>query len=107
MSDAVDARNAEVEQAAAKSAQVRLEFLRTELAFVFTLARLADTEVKIGDLEGAESCIAQAEKGYSTLRRFLSDPKHASHITDEEHMEFTTGMERVRSTLDDLKRAKR
>ena len=82
-----------------------MEFLRTELASCLTFASLAETERKIGNDEHANRTIADAEKAYATMeQRFLSDPKHAKHISDEEWRELTAGMERLRKTLDGLAR---
>jgi hypothetical protein len=81
-----------------------MEFLRTELASGFTFASLAETERSIGNDEHAKRSIADAEKAYATMQRFLSDPKHAKHISDEGRRELTAGMERFRKTLDGLAR---
>ena len=65
----------------------------------FTFAKVAETT---DDDEAASRAIEQAEKAYSTLDHFLSDPKHAKHITDEEHLELKAALERVREQLDRL-----
>jgi hypothetical protein len=80
----------------------RIEFLRTELQASFTFAKVAETEHSTGEHEHAARSLADAEKAYSTLLRFMSDPKHARHISEEERLELTTGMERLRATLDRL-----
>ena len=83
-----------------RSDQTRIDFLRTELVTGFTLASVAETERQIGDETAAARCLELAEKAYSTLARFLSDPLHAKHIADAEHRELTTGMDRLRAGLD-------
>jgi len=83
----------------------RVEFLRTELTLCFTFIRLADTEHKIGGREHAQGFIKDAEKGYSTLQRFLSDPKHNRHLTEDETRELSGEMHRLRGEIDRLKQA--
>jgi len=85
-----------------QSDQNRIEFLRTELSACFTFASVAETEFNIGNNEHAQRAIADAEKAYATMQRFLSDPKHAEHISDEERWELTQGMAELRKKLDDL-----
>ena len=85
-----------------QSDQNRIEFLRTELSACFTFASVAETEFNIGNNEHAQRSIADAEKAYATMQRFLSDPKHAEHISGEERQELTQGMAELRKKLDDL-----
>ena len=87
----------------AKSRQIRIEFLRTEVGACFTFAKVAETECQIGDHAAARRSIEHAEEAYATLTRFLSDPKHRKHITHEEYRELTAAMKRVREELDSLK----
>lgn len=77
----------------------RIEFLRTELETSFTLAGVAEVEQHRGDPHAVQS-LANAEIGYATLVRFLSDSKHSKHITEQEHMELAAGIERLRAKLD-------
>jgi hypothetical protein len=81
----------------------RMEFLRVELSLSFTLVDLARTYYKMYKTELAERNFMNAEKGYSTLLRFLSDPKHSEHLPIDVQQELTTGMQRLRKTLDGLK----
>ncbi len=85
-----------------QSHRIRIDFLRTELATCFSFASIAETERKTGDHANANRSVADAEKGYATMRRFLSDSKHAKHISEEERQELMAGMERLRATLDKL-----
>jgi hypothetical protein len=80
----------------------RIEFLRVELETSFTLASVAEAEQERGEQQHAEQSLADAETGYATMVRFLSDPKHSKHITEEESRELGAGMERLRATLDRL-----
>jgi hypothetical protein len=86
----------------AQTDQMRIAFLRTDLELCFTIASLAQTEFELGHTDAAEWSARNLEKGYATFRRFLSDPKHAAHITDEEHRELTAGLERLRAKLDGI-----
>ena len=78
----------------------RIEFLRTELNAGFTFVSLAETERSIGNDEHARRSAADAEKAYATLQGFLTDPKHSTHINDEERQELTERMEQLRKKLD-------
>jgi len=75
---------------------------RNELSLCFALAGVAETERNSGNNEHAKASLADAENGYATVQRFLSDPKHAKHINDQEHRELTKGMAEVRRKLDGL-----
>jgi hypothetical protein len=78
----------------------RIDFLRTELDACFTFVSLAETERSIGNDEHAKRSAANAEKAYATVQRFLSDPKHAKHINDQERQELTERMQQLRKKLD-------
>ena len=77
-----------------------MEFLRIELNACFTFISLAETERSIGNDEHSKRSAANAEKAYATLQRFLTDPKHSTHINDEERQELTERMEPLRKKLD-------
>src|SRR5215831_1139879 len=96
MSDTAD-RWAELRS---QSDNVRMEFLRTELAASFTFISLAETERSIGNDEHAKRAAADAEKAYAALQRFLTDPKHSKHVNDEERQELTERMVELREKLD-------
>jgi hypothetical protein len=83
-----------------QSDQNRIEFLRNDLSAAFTFVSVAETERSIGNNEHAQRSFADAEKAYRTMQRFLSDPKHASHFSDEERQELTAGLEKLRERLD-------
>lgn len=97
---------AEMERLTAESHRNRIEFLRTELASCSTFVSVAETEYRSGEHEAAERALAHAKEAYSTVIRFMSEPKYADHMTDDEARELKAGMERLRSTLDDVRRAK-
>ena len=85
----------------AEASRNRIQFLRTELETSFTLASVAEAEQQRGEQHAVQS-LADAETGYATMVRFLSDPKYCKHITEQESMELSAGMERLRATLDRL-----
>lgn len=87
-----------------KTDEMRMRFLRTDLATCFTFADLAATRYKTGAREAAAQSVANAEKGYAAILRFMSDPKHGSRISDEERRELTAGLDRLRARLDELGR---
>ena len=63
---------------------------------------LAETEFEIGNREAATGSLQHAEEAYSTLARFLSDPKHNKDMADDERRELTAGMDQIREELDEL-----
>jgi len=79
-----------------------IDFLRTDLEVCFIFASVAETHLNSGHQEKAERSIADAEKGYATIQRFLSDPRHAKHISEEDRQEFTAALELLRKMLDRL-----
>src|SRR4051812_8804354 len=82
--------------------RTRMEFLRSELATCFTLVRFAEAEHSTGDYLAAAQSVAHAEHGFSTLVHFLSDPKHAKHIDEDDWRELTAGMAELRVKLNAL-----
>ena len=87
----------------AESHENRMGFLRTELALCSTFVNLAEKNNETGYYEDAQRYVAHAERGYSTVSRFLSDPKHSKHFSNPELHELTSGLIHLRSTLDKLK----
>ena len=79
----------------------RIDFLRTELEMSFTLAGVAEVEQERGESHATQA-LRDAETGYATLLRFMSDPKHSKHIIEQDRIELATGMERLRAKLDSL-----
>jgi hypothetical protein len=82
----------------------RIEFLRTELRVCFTLVSLAETEFRVGSIDVAHHSVADAEKAYQTIQRFLEDPKHARHIEPEIEAELRTGLAQARTAIDLIKK---
>jgi hypothetical protein len=99
-----DRSQSESERLQAESNRNRLDFLRAELETCSTLAKLAEFEQESGDPEHAARSLEHAETGYATLVRFMSDPKHAKHISDEQRRELRAEMERIRAVQDRLAR---
>ena len=60
------------------------------------------SKYETGTRESAERSMANAEKAYETVIHFLSDPKHATHLTHETIQECTEELERLRERLDRL-----
>jgi hypothetical protein len=86
-----------------KSHEIRLDFLRTDLELCFTFVSLAETRGEAQSHEAARRYAAHAEKGYSTILRFLSDPKHSKYFSYRELQELKAGMSQLRHRLDRLK----
>ena len=91
-----------VEEIRAQVAQSRERFLRTDFTLCSTFVQLALTRLQIGNRQSAEQAIASAEAGYRTLTHFLSDPKHISHLTANQHREFDAELQKLRKKLDQL-----
>jgi len=80
----------------------RLDFIKTELALCFTFSIIAARKYETGNQESGAQSMANAEKAYETVIRFLSDPKHSKHLTGEESQDITAELERLRERLDGL-----
>ena len=78
----------------------RIEFFRAELKLATSCASIAEKCCDMEHRERAQRYIELAEKAYWTLVRFLSDPKHATHIGEQQRQELTTGMRQLRESLD-------
>jgi len=87
----------------ARSHENRMTFLRTDLELCSTFAGLAEKSIAAGSHEEARRQIGHAEEGYSTILRFLSDPKHARHFSSSDIQELTAGVADLRQRLDRLK----
>jgi hypothetical protein len=85
----------------AEANRARIDFLRTELETSNTLADVAEVEQGQGESHAAQA-LRDAETGYATLLRFMSDPKHSKHIPEQDRIELTAGMDRLRARLDSL-----
>jgi len=79
-------------------------FLTIELATCSRDAGLASTMYKGGNRKGADQKTADAENGYVTVLRFLSDPQCAKHLTIKAAQEFKEKLGVLRHTLDGLQR---
>jgi hypothetical protein len=85
----------------ADRAQIRLNFIRTDLEVCLTLTGLAETKFRMGNRERAERILARAEKRYSDLLRFSSLERG---IAAEGQRELQSKFKKVRERLDGLKR---
>jgi len=47
--------------------------------------------------------LADEEKAYATIQRFLADPKHSTYLSDEERREFTGAISELRKKRDDVR----
>jgi hypothetical protein len=65
----------------AKTEQLRLDFIRTDLNLLITCTSIAETEFLVGNRERAERTLAEVEEGYSRLILILSQ---AGDLTAEE-----------------------
>jgi hypothetical protein len=88
------------ENLSAKLDKSRLNFLKTEFDLCSTFLNLAATRLETGNAEAAGMAIANAEKAYQVLRRYLSDPKHISHLSADQLQDYRTELQRLRARLD-------
>jgi hypothetical protein len=79
-----------------------MEFLRTELSVALIFASLAEGQRRFGNHEAAKRSVADAERGYSALVDFFSEPTCAKLMEPGEQAEFATGLERLRKKLDSV-----
>jgi hypothetical protein len=80
------------------------EFLKIELEACLRSANLASLMYQDGNREAAERSSADAEKCYTMVLRFLSDPKDSKRLTIKATQEFTASMKGLRKTPDGLQR---
>jgi hypothetical protein len=78
-----------------------VNFLETDLALCFTFTDIAVARIETGNRQLAEQAIADAEKGYQTVSRFLAD-RHASDMNAEKKQELTAELQRLRKRLDGI-----
>jgi len=78
------------------------EFLKIELETCSKSAKLASMMYQCGTRNSAERTIADAEQGYATILRFLSDPQYTKFLTIKATQEFTAKMKGLRKILDGL-----
>jgi hypothetical protein len=83
------------------------EFLKIELETCSRSANLASMMYQGGNRNSAERTIADAEQGYATVLRFLSDPQHSKSLTIKATQEFTAKMKGLRKMLDGLEQFKK
>ena len=77
-------------------------FLKAELDLGFTFTTIASQRYETGYEESAGKSLANAEKAYETVSRFLADPKHTKRLTDSEVHDLTAGLEKLREKLTKL-----
>jgi hypothetical protein len=80
------------------------ELLHLELATCSRNTELASMMCRSGNRKSAERTIAEAELGYATLLRLMSDPEQAKRLTIKAKQELTKKMEGLRESLDELQR---
>ncbi len=95
-------RRGELERLRTESDRNRLDFLRTDLGACFTLVELAVTEYHNGHREASRQSALHAEDGYATVSRYLSDERHAKHISREQREELESGLAQLRAKLDEF-----
>ena len=75
-------------------------FVKTELELAFTFSAIAATEYEAGN--PTSQSMANAEKAYNMVDRYLCDPKHSTHLTVEEIHDMRAELRRLRGRLDEL-----
>src|SRR5947209_8637009 len=87
-----------------QSDEHEIDFLKSELALSLTFSVLAAMKYEDGDQQSAERSIVYADEVSSTVFQFLSDPKLYKRLTDEGLRELTLEAERVKKTLEVIRR---
>ena len=77
--------------------KTRYEFLITELEVCFTLAKLVEQQIRLNNLEVAKRALVKAERGYDTIRRFLTEVRNSEH-----RKEIEAKLNQLRISLDTL-----
>jgi hypothetical protein len=78
------------------------EFLKNELESSSRSAHLAFVMYQTGSQDSAERTSADAEQGYTMVRRFLSNPLYSKHLTIKAIQECTAELAVLRNMLDGL-----
>jgi hypothetical protein len=78
------------------------EFLKIELETCSRLADFACIMYQARNRNSAERSRADAEQGYATVLRFLSNPEYSKYLTIKTTQEFTATLEGLRKVLDGL-----
>src|SRR5260370_28099611 len=78
------------------------EFLRMEFENCSRSVLVASTLYHAGRNDSAARTISDAEQGYETVLRMLSDPQCSKYLTIKTIQEFTAKMGQLRKTLDHL-----
>jgi hypothetical protein len=85
--------------------KAHVRFLKAELDLGKTFTLIATQRYETGNDESAAGkSLANAEKAYETVSRFLSDPKHTKRLTDADIYRLTTGLHELRQELVRLER---
>ena len=69
-----------------------------------TVSRIVGVITTTAEPFTAARSVEHGEEGYATLRRLLTDPKHADHLTGNQLQELTAGADDLRKKLDDVRR---
>ena len=77
--------------------RTRYEFLTTDLEVCFTLAKLVEERIRLKDRGVAKQALVKAERGYDTIRRFLTDVRNTEY-----RQEIETKLNQLRTSLDAL-----
>ena len=80
------------------------EFLSRQLTTCSLYIELASKVYEEGDTTFAGRATSDAETGYGTALRFLSDPQCAKHLTIKAVQDFRKQLEVLRTTLDRMRR---
>jgi len=80
------------------------EFLSRQLMTCSLYLDLASKAHQEGDTAFAGRATADAENGYGTALRFMSDPQYAKHLTIKAVQDFRKQLEVLRTTLDRMRR---
>ena len=79
-----------------------IDFHKSDVELSLTMAEIARAEMGYGNSEHASEAWERAERGYSTVAKFLDDPKHADHIDDAARQQLDTQLQRLRGRLDEI-----
>jgi len=80
------------------------EFLKGELDNCSRSVLAASTMYLTGHKDSADRKVSDAEQGYASVLRLLSDPHYSRYLTIKAIQEFTAKMGILRKTLDGLQR---
>ena len=86
-----------------KSCDLRLAFFECDIELCCTFADITEADHNRGDRQSAARSLRNAVGAYAGMVRFLSDPEHGKHLTEEQHRAQTAKLDVLHARLEGLR----